>query len=104
MSYARFGWDGSDVYVFMHTGGFLDCCGCCLQEREWVDEPGSWFGGYLRDVGEIIQTQFYSTQGMIDHLKEHIKAGHCVPDDVIPRLLEDDEENQQYFKEPTSDG
>lgn len=93
MSYARFGSNGSDVYVFMHAGGFLDCCGCLLQEMEWIDDPEAFFGFYLKAVGEIIQTEFHTTQGMIDHLKLHIEAGHNVPDDVIPAILADDAEN-----------
>lgn len=92
MSYARFG-PGSDVYVFMHAGGFLDCCGCILQEREWVDDSDAVFGGYLKSVGEKVVSEFDTTQGMIDHLKLHIDAGHDVPDSVIPRLLADDAAN-----------
>lgn len=92
MSYARFGSD-SDVYVYMDTRDVLVCCGCCLQDREWVDEPGSFLGGYLKEIGEIIATEFDSTQGMVDHLQRHITEGHAVPDDVIPALRADDAEN-----------
>jgi len=35
MSYARFGWDGSDVYVFMHVSGHLECCACILAHGDW---------------------------------------------------------------------
>lgn len=71
MSYVRFG-GGSDVYVYLSVGDFLDCCGCTLQGT-------SFHAG--------------STQIMVDHLKEHIAAGHQVPDYVIPSLIEDDEIN-----------
>jgi hypothetical protein len=94
MSYARFGWDGSDVYVFMCVSGKLECCGCILQEREWVDDPGyPIFGGYLREVGEIVEHRFDSTQGMVDHLALHRATGHAVPDCVEPALRTDDAEN-----------
>lgn len=93
MSYTRFGWDGSDVYVFMNVGGYLDCCACPLQEREWVDDPTyPFFKGYLRAVGDEVQTRFTTTEGMIDHLAEHRAAGHHVPD-IEDELRADDAEN-----------
>lgn len=92
MSYARFT-DG-DVYVFANTDGQLECCGCMLQEREWVDDPSMPFThGYYRAVGEIVPYRFDGTTGMIAHLQRHTNAGHDVPDYVVPALLEDDAEN-----------
>ena len=85
MSYARFGWDGSDVYVFMsvgsaeHPNGWLECCSCTLQPRV----PGGfheWF-------------RAFSTAEMVAHLEAHIAAGQHVPADVIPCLRGDDAEN-----------
>jgi hypothetical protein len=70
MSYARFS-DG-DVYVFMHVDGFLECCGCLLND-ECLELP--------------------ATAQMVDHLREHVAAGHRVPDYVIPGLERDDAEN-----------
>lgn len=32
MSFERFG--SSDVYIFEHAGGFIECCGCSLAEGE----------------------------------------------------------------------
>ena len=71
MSYARFGAGGSDVYVYMDIGGYLDCCGCQLE-------------------GDFAA---HSTAAMIAHLHEHAAAGHHVPSSVIPRLEADDAEN-----------
>ena len=99
MSYARFSWDGSDVYVFLNVGGYLDCCGCLLEEYEWVEDPGYKFsGGYLKPtVG--IETRFTTTDDMIEHLRRHIAEGHTVPDDVIPDLEADREENEAFIAE-----
>jgi hypothetical protein len=79
MSYARFGWDNSDVYVYMSVSGFLECCGCLLVP--------------LKD--EFDAPVFYgrSTQEMIDHLKRHEEAGENVPQDIYESLWEDDKEN-----------
>jgi hypothetical protein len=76
MSYARFGWDGSDVYVFMHVGGHLECCMCFLDDHQ--DEGSFQAGG---------------TQSMIDHLKRHELAGHVIPLDIYDNLWADDKEN-----------
>jgi len=81
MSYARFGWDDSDVYVFLHVGGFIECCACILAHEDW--EP----------------FQAGDTQTMIDHLKKHQMSGHTVPQDVYERLWEDHEENMQFIME-----
>lgn len=94
MSYARFGHDGSDVYVFTTTVTnephveALDCCGCQLDEGVLLKEP--WV-----DVLGITHTHIYKgfkgyTSGqMIEHLKEHRKAGHHVPQETIDDILAD---------------
>lgn len=74
MSYARFS-TGSDVYVFMNVAGFLECCGCSLDEQ-WA---------------------FGSTQEMADHLGDHRAAGHTVPEGVEEALWRDDRANWVDF-------
>lgn len=73
MSYSRFGWDESDVYVFMSSDSL--CCSGCIMGDQW---------------------DYYSTQTMVDHLEEHIKQGHSVPHTIIPELWFDDKENFPY--------
>lgn len=73
MSYLRF-LEG-DAYVFMNVGGWLECCACFLEKEDW--------GSFEAD----------STQKMIDHLTEHKKAGHRIPDHVFEELWRDDGEN-----------
>ena len=75
MSYARFGWDGSDVYVFMHVGGWLECCTCILSHESWES------------------FQAGDTKTMADHLKKHENAGHQVSRDIYDALWEDNKEN-----------
>lgn len=103
MSYCRF--VEADVYVFLSDRG-LECCACSLQEREWIDDLSSPFGGYLVDKGEMVQHTFNgpnASQDMIDHLRKHQEAGHRVPTDVFERLSspEDVAEVQQFLKEMT---
>lgn len=76
MSYARFGWNGSDVYVFVDVGGFLACCACSLG-----------------------QPSHGSTADMLAHLDAHKAAGHTVPADCIEGLKAEAEDNDRWIAE-----
>lgn len=67
MSYCRFGWDGSDVYVYESCSGGWECCGCIMN--------GNW--------------NYSTRQEIVDHLLEHRKQGHTVPQYAIDRLREE---------------
>jgi hypothetical protein len=82
MAYSRWGWDGSDLYVYMDTGGYLNCTACPLMP--------------LAENAKIKMNQSFhahSTMDMIDHLGEHMDAGHNFPDNIIADILCDDEIN-----------
>lgn len=68
MSYARWGEDGSNVYVF-GTGDEIVCMQCTLDP-----DPGGSFS--TRQPGE-----------MLAHLKRHREAGHIVPERAFERLF-----------------
>lgn len=63
MSYARFGCDGSDVYVYASGDGVVTCCGCSLGD--------SWN---------------FALREMVAHLREHEARGDHVPKYVFERL------------------
>ena len=65
MSYVRFGENGSQVFVYLHVQGGIECCDCPLGECYWA----------------------HTAAEMADHLREHLAAGHVVPDGVIDRIL-----------------
>lgn len=65
MSFSRFGWDGSDVYVFEHVGGFIQCCGCSLAKP---DNPHEIFGF----------AELKTPREALAHLAEHEKVGDNV--------------------------
>jgi hypothetical protein len=67
MSYCRFGWEGSNVYVYESASG-LECCGCNLLD-----------GGFTAKEPEE----------MIAHLGAHRRANQYVPEDAILALWED---------------
>lgn len=74
MSYAR--WIGSDVYVYMHVGGYLTCVCCPLVEHQKETSYNA-----------------ENTESMVAHLTAHESNGDSVPTDIYQRLWEDDKEN-----------
>lgn len=59
MSFARF--SSSDVYVFEHVGGFIECCGCWLVDWEELGSP-----------------RFKTPREALAHLDEHVAAGYDI--------------------------
>ena len=92
MSYCRFGWEGSDVYIYMSTGGWIECCACSLQPTRRGTLLGEDF-----DIHESFKA--YDTQEMIYHITQHREAGHHVPHYVEEELRNDDKENMKYIEE-----
>jgi hypothetical protein len=80
MSYARFGWDESDVYVFLATEGHLECCACDLSS---VGAGFAWFG---------------STAELVEHLRYHEQQGHVVPDETFAQLATDADANDEWIR------
>lgn len=70
MAYCRWGSD-CNVYIFLNDKNKFECCGCSL-------------------IGEFppFNSPFTckTAREMIEHLKEHKKKGHKVPDYVIDEL------------------
>lgn len=56
MSYARWS-EHSDVYVYAHYLGHVECCGCILDEAP----------------------DYHSADDVVAHMREHVTAGHKVP-------------------------
>lgn len=94
MSYARFGWNNSDVYVFTTSLNnnppqyALDCCGCILDQGEELETP-------YTDMFGIEHTRSYAgfkalTSGeMIAHLKKHQSLRHNVNEETLKEILSD---------------
>ena len=100
MSYCRFG--EADVYVFASVGGGVECCGCPLQQREYVEDDGAFFGFYLKSVGPVLRTTGLNTDEIMEHLEQHRAAGHHVPDRVFSDLEADRADNDMTAVEHKS--
>lgn len=89
MSYARMS-DDSDVYIFEHANGFIQCCGCSITEPE----DHEWFGfANLNTAREALA-----------HLDEHVALGHKVPQRAFERIREKhenlDAQIEKYVEPP----
>jgi hypothetical protein len=65
-------WDyDSDLYIFDSVDGTVCCaCGLILDDRSWLGDQN----------GDMTHPE------TVAHVREHITAGHRVPDFVIERL------------------
>jgi len=97
LSYARFS-DNSDVYIFLNTASRLECCGCMLQEREFVVDDSSPLGFLLVPTGKVVATEFVSTSSLLAHLDVHRAAGHKVNDHVYEDLRADAVDNDATMR------
>lgn len=106
MSYCRWGWDGSAVYVITTTTD-LQCVGCCLHEYKDLDPNQKTEGvldvwAIMEQVPDDIEDSFSGSDAnekMIEHLKLHEAHGDHVPEYVYTRLQDpkDAEENQAHW-------
>lgn len=101
MSYARFRC-GCDVYVYLDTDGYLNCCGCRLQQRRRVESPGLIVDFITEPVGEIVPHAFTTTAAMLCHLDAHRAQGHDVPASVTDDLRADADANDAWMREQSS--
>ncbi len=72
MSLARRNCDGSDVYIYEHVDGYIECQDCPMGVPYSMCDD----------------RQFTDMSSLIVHIAEHINAGHCVPDYVLPQAYE----------------
>ena len=77
MSYARFGGE-SDVYVYEHFAGFIQCCGCSMVDPE-DDEIFAFF-------------EAKTAREMLSHLDSHRGRGDAVPNYCYDRIKEEYED------------
>ena len=62
MSFERF--TSSDIYMFEHVGGFIQCCGCWFS-GDWINEAVDF-------------PEFKTPREALAHLDVHENAGHDI--------------------------
>jgi hypothetical protein len=78
----------SEIYIYDDVSGGTTCCGCSL------NDDGRWNGDRNPDYrdhrdDDENEPNVAGHPETIAHVREHIAAGHAVPDFVIPRLQKD---------------
>lgn len=68
MSFERF--SSSDVYIFEHVGGFIQCCGCWLE--------GGNFGLSVEENDDSWFVNLKTPRQALAHLDRHEEAGHDI--------------------------
>lgn len=90
MSYARWGSEGSDVYVYQHVGGGIECCGCLLMPMDGLSQ----WGAFTR-----LSFRAQTAGEMYAHLGQHRDAGHKVPSSCFEDILIDHPDPDAPIKE-----
>ena len=75
MAYARF--SDSDIYIYPHFGGWIECAAC------WVNEPTDEYSLFSSSE------QIYDDKHLIEHIGQHRQLGHNIPDDLETDILSD---------------
>lgn len=75
MSYARFNGTDSDVYVYEHSAGFIECCGCRLTAPEEYEDFGF--------------ARLSTAREALAHLEWHVREGDMVPERAFNLIKEE---------------
>lgn len=76
MAYSRF--TNSDIYIYSHIDGYIECCAC------WLNESQDEYSLFLNNV------QIDNDMDLARHLKAHAKLGHDMPDSLLQDILQDE--------------
>ena len=76
MAYSRF--TNSDIYIYPHIDGYIECCAC------WLNESQDEYSLFLNNV------QIDNDMDLARHLKAHAKLGHDMPDMLLQHILQDE--------------
>jgi hypothetical protein len=75
MSYARMNGVDSDVYVYHHYMGWIECCGCSITEADLHEDFGFF--------------KAYTAREILEHLDAHANKGDIVPERCYSRIREE---------------
>ena len=75
MAYSRF-YD-SDIYIYPHVAGYIECCACILNEPQ---DEYSLFSASLA---------IYNDEDLAEHIDLHASVGHNMPNMLYEQILAD---------------
>lgn len=74
MSYARFNAE-SDIYLYEHCAGYIECCGCRLTAPEEHEDFGF--------------ARLSTAREALEHIEWHVREGDKVPQFTFDRIREE---------------
>lgn len=77
MAYSRF--TNSDIYIYSHIDGYIECCAC------WLNESTDEYSLFLANV------KIYDDLELARHLKKHAALSHEMPINLLQEILQDDD-------------
>ncbi len=93
MAYARF--FDSDIYIYPHVDGYIECCAC------WLNEG-------LEDTLFGLSEKITNDVDLIGHIRQHRQLGHDIPEGLEEEILSDPDrytksggETEKPKKKPT---
>jgi len=75
MAYSRF--IDSDIYIYSHVAGYIECCAC------WLNEDKPEYALFPKSI------EIYNDDELIAHLDLHTQVGHNMPIDLLQDILAD---------------
>jgi hypothetical protein len=81
MAYSRF--SNSDIYIYPHVDGHIECAGCFLNIP--TDEYTLFKSEHIHDDETLLM-----------HIVRHRISGHNIPDDLEAEILRDPERYGKY--------
>lgn len=75
MAYSRF--TNSDIYIYSHIDGYIECCAC------WLNENKEEYSLFLDNV------KIDNDVDLARHLKAHANLGHDMPEGLLQEILAD---------------
>lgn len=110
MSFARF--SDSDVYIFEHAGGFIQCCACSLEYDKSLLRPteeriADYLAKSSSDEYEGLDFVDLATpREALAHLEEHVKLGNDIgeaKERILAEYPDLDVKIQPYVRDPESE-
>ena len=75
MAYTRF--SDSDIYIYPHIDGYIECCAC------WLNESDDEYSLFLANV------KIDNDLDLARHLKAHANQRHDMPENLLQEILAD---------------
>ena len=82
MAYSRF--TNSDIYIYPSVGGWIECAACFLNEPQ--------------DEYSLVSASLsiYNDDQLADHLEQHARADHNMPENLLQEILADPDRYGEY--------